>query len=329
MKTIKYCTLAALLVTLCACNAPQKAQDNSTKAFPALPLPQYPDLTLASGEVKRFEAFPSQHVAARNVDVWLPEGYDSTATYPVLYMHDGAMLFDSTTTWNKQEWGVDETLGQLIEAGETTPCIVVGVWNSGKGRHGDYFPRKAFEKLPQEIQAGMKAKARELESLADDQDPLRADRYLKFLVEELKPFIDSQYATKPGPEDTFVSGSSMGGLISMYAICEYPEVFGGAACLSTHWPGVVGYDIPEIPAAFVEYLSENAPDPASHKLYFDYGTATLDSLYEPHQLRIDSVMRAKGYDESNWTTKKFAGENHSENAWRKRFHLPATFLMQK
>ena len=83
------------------------------------------------------------------------------------------------------------------------------------------------------------------------------------------------YRTRPGRADTFVMGSSMGGLISLYAICEYPDVFGGAGCVSTHWPAVEGVIVP--------YLRDRLPDPTTHRLYFDYGTATIDTLYLPIQ----------------------------------------------
>lgn len=158
---------------------------------------------------------------------------------------------------------------------------------------------------------------------------MQSDNYLKFIVEELKPLIDQKYATKPEKEFTVIAGSSMGGLISMYAICEYPEIFSRAACISTHWPGTFTLENNPIPDAFVSYLSKNLPDPNSHKIYFDYGTATLDALYEPCQMKVDSVMKFKGYSSENWTTRKFEGENHTENAWKKRLDIPVTFLLGK
>lgn len=155
---------------------------------------------------------------------------------------------------------------------------------------------------------------------------IRSDDYLKFITEELKPFIDRRYATLPNVESTFIAGSSMGGLISIYAVCEYPEVFGGAACLSTHWIGIFTDENNPFPDAFIEYLHQNLPSPAYHRIYFDYGTETLDALYEPYQLRVDQIMISKGYSSANWQTRKFMGEEHSEEAWRKRLHIPITFL---
>ena len=80
------------------------------------------DLHVISGTVNRFDSFPSRFVDARNVDVWLPNGYDPKKKYAVLYMHDGQMLFDSTATWNKQEWDVDEVAGRLIAEKRIKPC---------------------------------------------------------------------------------------------------------------------------------------------------------------------------------------------------------------
>ena len=124
-------------------------------------------------------------------------------------------------------------------------------------------------------------------------------------------------------------GSSMGGLISMYAICEYPEVFGGAGCLSTHWVADPNRFYEEVPKAYIKYLSENLPDPSKHKIYFDFGTETLDQYYEPWQKMADEVMKEKGYSKKNWMTKKFPGEAHIEDAWAARLAIPLIFLMGK
>lgn len=90
---------------------------------------------ISSGTIERIENFPSQFVDARNADVWLPENYDPKNKYAVLYMHDGQALFDSTTTWNHLEWGVDETMSKLLKENQIKNVIVAGVWNGGaKGR---------------------------------------------------------------------------------------------------------------------------------------------------------------------------------------------------
>ncbi|PXY01878.1 esterase [Marinifilum breve] len=275
---------------------------------------------VSSGTIKRFENFDSKFIVPRNVDVWLPDGYSTDKKYAVLYMHDGQMLYDATKSWNKQEWMVDEVVSKLIKEGTIEDCIVVGVWNGGKYRHSDYFPEKAANYLSEELQKQLK------DTLMGD---LRADEYLKFLTKELKPFIDKNFSVKTDKANTYIAGSSMGGLISMYAICEYPEVFEAAACISTHWPGDTKIADSKIPHAFYKYLNDHLPDPSSHKIYFDYGTETLDRLYEPFQLEVDKTMKQKGYTKENWITLKFEGENHSEDSWCKRLHIPISFIMKK
>lgn len=286
-------------------------------------------VSVSSGRVQRFADFPSEFVAARNVDVWLPADYSPEKKYAVLYMHDGQMLFDSTTTWNHQEWGVDEKITALLAANNIQPCIVVGVWNGGAKRHQEYFPQKVYESFStQTLQQIQSVQVGSTRSAVLKDTPL-SDNYLKFLVREVKPMIDRTFSTLPDRAHTFIAGSSMGGLISMYGICEYPKVFGGAACLSTHWTGIFTEKNNPIPAGFADYMRTHLPSPKTHKLYFDYGTATLDSLYKPFQQQIDAVMRQKGYTDAQWITREFPGEDHSERAWRKRLHLPLEFLLKR
>lgn len=279
----------------------------------------------SSGNLIRYENFPSVFVESRNIDVWIPEGYDKNKKYAVLYMHDGQMLFDSTINWNKQEWGVDETIGQLLNENKIKDCIVVGIWNTSK-RHAEYFPQKPFESLSQVQKDSVNKELQDLGRTSEVFQPV-SDNYLKFIVNELKPFIDQTFSTLSDRKNTSISGSSMGGLISIYALCEYPEVFGGAACLSTHWPGTFSMDNNPVPDAFINYLKEKLPDPETHKIYFDYGTETLDAMYEPFQLQADEIMKSKGYSPENWMTRKFQGENHSERAWKRRLSIPLMFLM--
>jgi predicted alpha/beta superfamily hydrolase len=276
---------------------------------------------LASGTIRRIDSFKSAYVLPRTVDVWLPNNYNNQKKYPVLYMHDGQMLFDSTTTWNKQEWQVDETLTQLFASNSIKECIVVAIWNTGKYRHADYFPTKVVEALP----TGLK------DSIIQEelQGKTNADNYLKFLVKELKPFVDKQYSTLITAENTIIAGSSMGGLISMYAICEYPNVFGKAACLSTHWIGSLKRLNATIGNQFIQYLQANAPSPANHQLYFDYGMQGLDALYKTYQTKATQVLQTAGYNNKNLLVKEFPAHNHDEKSWSERLYIPLEFLLGK
>lgn len=281
----------------------------------------------SAGKVNRINDLSSKYCTPRNVDIWLPATYSAEKKYAVLYMHDGQMLFDSTTTWNKQEWKVDEIASDLMKGSKTKDFIVVGIWNDGKNRHADYFPQKPYEHLTKKqrkfVFSALKKSGRTVKSFHP-----KSDAYLQFIVKELKPFIDQNYSTNPSSENTCIAGSSMGGLISMYAICEYPTVFGAAACLSTHWPGTFEMENNPIPAAFYGYLSQNLPTPNNHKIYFDYGNKTLDALYPPLQKEVDKIMIQKGFSSNNWMTLFVDGADHSEKSWAARLAIPLEFMLK-
>lgn len=285
-------------------------------------------VNVSSGRVQRIENFKSQYIDHRNIDVWLPEGYSDKQKYAVLYMHDGQALYDAETTWNKQAWEVDETAGKLMAEKKTRKFIVVGIWNNGQKRHQEYFPQKPYESLTTEQKEFVTKKLKEKGRISENFNPI-SDLYLKFLVTELKPFIDKTFCTKRNAKNTFLAGSSMGGLISIYAICEYPKVFGGAACLSTHWPGIFSTENNPIPESFVNYLKQNLPNPKNHKIYFDYGDQTLDVMYKPLQQKVDLVLKEKEFTSKNWITKYFPGKDHSEKSWKERLDIPLEFLLKK
>ena len=297
--------LLALALTACAPAEPEIDWSFETPVAADTPAGDYRGIT---GTVERL-TLPTDLIAAREVEVWLPPSYASQPDrrYPVLYMHDGQNVFDpEQSRYSGWDWGVDEAMTELnLEA------IVVAPHSVDATRFADYFPQGADAAFGARIRADI-----------DDYDsqPLTGDAYLRYLVSELKPHIDATYRTRPGPDHTAVMGSSMGGLISLYAVTEYPEVFGRAGMVSTHFPMGDG--------ALVEFFEGRLPDPATHQLYFDYGTETLDHNYEGYQDRMDAALEAAGYTRGvNWTTRKFEGHDHSERSWRNRVHVPLQFLL--
>jgi enterochelin esterase-like enzyme len=266
----------------------------------------------ATGRIEKHPGFPSRFVAPREVDVWLPPGYAANAAtrYPVIYAQDGQNLFDPATSYFGVPWSLDRAMLRLIAARRTAGAIIVGIWNT-PARFSEYMPRAAAHGLVNFAVPGIPAVRAEA---------LKSDDYLRFLVEELKPFIDRTYRTIGDASHTFLLGSSMGGLISAYGVVRHPEVFGGAACLSTHWPAGDG--------AAVDYFAQHLPAPRDHRFYFDYGTETLDAAYEPYQQRTNAALRAAGYVEGvSWITRKFPGAEHSEKSWRERAEIPLEFLL--
>ena len=268
------------------------------------------------GQIQRFDPFESKYVIPRTVEIWTPPSYSENPSrrFKVLYMHDGENIFDSSSSkWSHIDWGIDETVTRLMTEGKIQPTMVVGIWSTDI-RVAEYMPQR----LPQTpAYTGLTRMINKWVST-----DICSDHYLRFIVEELKPYVDAHYRTLPDQHNTFIMGSSMGGLISLYAMCEYPHIFGGAGCVSTHFP--IGRGIT------LQYMQGNLPDPKTHRLYFDFGTRTIDKAYERYQLRADKLLLAKGYVQGeNWITRKFKGHRHSEFDWRKRVHIPLEFLLKQ
>ena len=241
-------------------------------------------------------------------------------------MHDGQMLFDSAATWNKQTWDADDVASVLMKNKQVKDFIIVGVWNAGAKRHSDYFPQRPFEQLTA-VEKDTVTKQLQRAGRTTEIFQPQSDKYLQFLVTELKPFVDANYRVHKTKEHTFIAGSSMGGLISMYAVCEYPDVFGGAACLSTHWLGTFTNENNPVPAAFISYLKQKLPKLQQHTLYFDCGDQTMDAFYPPYQKQVDALLTS--YNNKRWKSAFFPGTDHSEKAWHNRLHIPFQFLFGK
>jgi pimeloyl-ACP methyl ester carboxylesterase len=304
---------AALLLTFAA--APAVAGD-----------PNGP-VHVSAGAIVDLGILKSKYADPRRVVVWLPPGYSAQGSkYAVLYMHDGQNLFDKATAGYGMEWEIDEHLSQLIAEKKVRPTIVVGIWNTPK-RLQEYVPSKAFNGLPAEYRQKIRA--------LYGGDPL-SDGYLKFIVRELRPLIDRRFNVKTDRSNTLIMGSSMGALISLYAIDEYPQLFGGAGMMSTHWPlfmtpdgkSVADAEYEIVSSAFERYLAPALPDPRTHKLYFDHGSETLDAIYKRYQDRVDTVVARRGYEQGvNWLTKSFPGQKHNEISWASRVDVPLQFLI--
>ncbi|MDE7426183.1 MAG: hypothetical protein K2M79_00080 [Muribaculaceae bacterium] len=276
--------------------------------------------SVAAGTLERHKLYSESLRRDVTVDVWMPDSYETAGTgLPVLYMHDGQNVFDPAVTWNHQAWEVDNVTDSLVRAGVITAPLVVAIHSVDSTRISDLAPTAVRE------YAGVYA-----DSLGRFSDmELRGREYAEFVTGTLKPFIDSTYNVLTDRDNTAVMGSSMGGLISLYMICEYPEVFGGAACLSTHWPGdaTVGSHFPE---AMLAYMDARLPDAAAHRLYFDYGTGAYDINYAPWQPKADAVAMRHGYVPGvNFCSFVDYGATHNEDAWSRRVYIPLKFLFHK
>jgi enterochelin esterase-like enzyme len=258
----------------------------------------------------------SQFIAPTKVVVWLPPGYDaSKRRYGVVYMHDGQNLFDPKRSNFNKVWAADKSALRLIAAGKVKPFIIVGIDQPGEDRGRQYFPRVMADLVSPAIQAKL--------NLQGNGKPIISDEYLKLIVIELKPRIDREYRTKADRKHTAIAGSSMGGLISLYAITRYPKVFGTAGAVSTHLPladpNWSEAERSDIFAAWRAYVAKELGKPAGRRIWFDHGTATLDAFYRPYQQNLDAALVANGWKKDrDFSSRVYEGAPHEENAWAAR-----------
>jgi enterochelin esterase-like enzyme len=292
----------------------------SLNPAPAQALPE-----ASTGRIERLPPMVSRHVDARPVDVWLPADYSPAKRYKVLYMQDGQNLFDGRIAYGGRAWQADAAVSRAVQSGRLADTIIVGIWNTGNERYAEYYPEKFLALAPEA------ARREYVEEASNGRS--RADAYLRYIVEELKPAIDQRYATRPGPDSTAVVGSSMGGLISLYALCEYPQVFGAAGGLSTHWigrPTAWGRERirnAALPLAALTYMSQKLPTAGRHRIYTDRGDDGLDSLYAPTHRFMAEVLRDRGYTADDAATPVIDGSGHNEADWAARLERVLVFLM--
>jgi predicted alpha/beta superfamily hydrolase len=254
---------------------------------------------IAEGEFRKHPEFSSKFLpTARDVLVYLPPGYDAEAPrrYPVLYLHDGQNLFDGATAYIPgQDWRVGQTAGALIREQAIEPVIVVGIYNTGHARVEEYTPTPCPR-----LKVGGKA-----------------DLYGRLIVEELKPFIDSNYRTRAGACDTGLGGSSLGGLVTAYLGLRHPGVFGKLAVVSPS----VWWDGRRI---LNDVRSLNSRTDA--RIWLDMGTGEGPRAINDARLLRDALV-SKGWKlDRDLHYHEAQGARHTETAWAQRVDPILRFL---
>lgn len=220
----------------------------------------------------------------RTIRMYYPPNYSSGKRFPVIYMHDGQNLFDESTAFSG-EWNVDETLDSLYKYYGFS-CIVVGIYHGEKERINELSPWVN-------------------DSLKVGGD---GDKYAKFIVKTLKPFIDSHFRTLPDRENTAIIGSSMGGLISLYMALEYPEVFSKA--------GIFSPSLWFSPKAFEQIQNYNQKK--TQRIYLISGAKEGGRTLQ-NTLKADSLLQSVGFDENYLINKISKDGQHSEWFWSREF----------
>lgn len=306
----------SLLSLVCMATACTSLQRGTTASADASSFETSPTREAGPARFVEQGPFPVAGLPDQRLTIWLPPGYDSSdRTYPVLYMHDGHNLFDPAHSNFKKVWAVDRAVAGLVEQGLIEPHIVVGIWAPGQDRYRQYLPAFAAEAANGII-------ATKINALSNGK-PVVSERYLEWLADELKPMIDATYRTRSGPRDTAIAGSSMGGLMSCYAILERPDIFGRAACISSHWPimlpDIAEQNFDQVSSIWDDWLEEKLGQPEGRRIWMDHGTATLDQYYAPYQQVVDQRFAATGWQRgTDWHSEVYAGAEHEENAWAAR-----------
>ncbi len=255
-------------------------------------------VTVSSPHLVRHAAFPSRYLdRERDLVVYLPAGYatDHHRRYPVLYMHDGQNLFDPDTAFVRgQHWRLGEMADMLIAEGRVEPLIIVGVHHTGHGRLHEYTPTKDSR-----LGGGL------------------AKAYGRLLLDDLKPFIDARYRTRPDREHTGLGGSSLGGLATMYLGLRHADVFGRLAVMSPSvWWGR---------RAILRYVARVKPKPDT-RVWLDMGTAeSRHGVADARKLR-NALVRAGWREDVDLAYSEPHGATHSEFAWAQRVGDVLEFL---
>jgi len=239
-----------------------------------------------TGTVEQLGKFSYEGILPRDVTVWLPPDYElhPEKRFPVLYMHDGQNLFDPKTSYMGVDWQIDETADSLIRQGKINSLIIVGIDNT-TDRSVEYAPTKK----------GM--------------------AYMDFIVNKLKPFIDSTFRTKPEREFTATGGSSMGGLISFMLAWTRDDIFSKAICMS---PAFVYGNVD-----FTSYVSSYRAEKKDIELYIDNGGVGLEEILQPGIDKILETLERKDFKLGrDLFYLKDSTANHNEAAWAKRIKTP-------
>jgi len=250
------------------------------------------------GNYELIKNFKSEYLShTRSVAVYLPDGYNDSGSgkkrYPVLYMHDGNNLFDPYISHLDCDWGLDETIHKLASSHQINDIIVVAIYNT-PDRANEYTPFRS-----EEYGGG------------------GGESYSKFIIDELKPYIDDRFRTLKTARDTAIGGASFGGIISLYIGLSHPEVFSSMIAIS---PSLWWAD-----GELARWAAARKINLKKTKIWVDMGLIEGDEALR-HSRNFAEEMRKAFPDFANFRYEEFPNAPHNAVAWGKRFHLPLSFI---
>lgn len=260
-----------------------------------------------------FESAITQgYLKGRTIRVWVPKQYaKSKKRFHAVYFHDGQMLFDSSATWNHQSWDLANAGSKYLTKNR---CILVGIDNDPNHRYAEFFPSPIYSSLPVSVQLALR------DSLWNGLP--RFDAYAEALINEVFPLIENDWRVNRGGANRTMVGSSMGGIVSLSFLFNYPSEMSNVACLSMHLPLINYWQFGDrykdpLALAFNEFITKKSTDLEGKRLYVDRGDQSLDASYAAYFPAFEVALNSCS-GKNKITVNFVPNSGHSERDWAAR-----------
>ena len=271
----------------------------------------------------------------RKIQIYYPNNKIIDSNTLFIFMNDGEELFNAADSWHNMEWGIDEKIEQMNLNENQLNFVIVAIHSAKKGnqffvdetkRYAEYFPKESINYFDRGF------KKRRYQEWINNNNL----NYLEFLTEDVIPFVEEKFDITLNNKNLGIIGASMGGLAALNALIEYPDLFGFAGCISTHWVGIRPLEYIFLPLtgkikgdddtvnAIISYIEDNITNIDDQKIYFDHGTVGLDSLYSTPQRKVNKILDSKS---TKYKYLVFDGYDHYASEFGSRFDSVLEYLV--
>ncbi len=293
------------------------------------------DAELSFGSIEEIFIANGEH--NRKIQIYYPTDVVINEKTKFIIMNDGEELFQEKDSWNGGAWNIDDSFKKLYQDGVNLNIVVIALDSAkrSKGkiidetrRYVEYFPNEAIEFFEEGIK-------KNTYSYFIDKKELN---YPYFLINTVIPYLEEKFNTQLNQSNLGIIGASMGGLSALNTMLEYPDYFGFAGCISTHWVGIKPSEYLLLPIrrkitgdketteAIRKYIDSNVLILNNKRIYFDHGTVGLDSLYGPPQEDINKIFEDNDID---FRSKVFLDHGHETNFFGARFGSLLVYLLEE